>query len=196
LVAEIRSGVIWLWRQPTLKRLNLLTAGRTAIASGLYLLVVVLARGHHASTAAIGGIFAVSALGGILGAVVAGRLHDRFDARLLLWATTGVTWILVSCYLLATNVALLAALTALVYFVGPLYEVSVATRSLAAVPDGLRGRVISVLRLVELASYSLGFFVTGMLLQSMGSAWTIACLSMILFALTLFARLNPSFRTL
>jgi predicted MFS family arabinose efflux permease len=196
LVAEIRSGIDWLWGQRVLRHLNLLTGGRTAIASGLYLLIIVLARQNHASSAAIGGIFAVSALGGILGAVVAGRLHRRIRARLVLWVTTGVTWILVSCYLLAANIILITAVTAGVYFVSPLLEVSVTTYSAALVPDAMRGRVSSLLRVVELGSYSLGFFVTGLLLQSVGSGLTIVFLSVILFALTLFARLNPLFRAL
>ena len=99
LVADIRAGIGWLWGQPLLRHLNLLAAGRTAIASGLYLLIIVLAR------------------------------HD-------------------------------------------------------------------LLRLVELGSYSFGFFGTGMLLQYAGSVAAIIFLSGLLLALTVFAGLNSLFRAL
>jgi hypothetical protein len=49
---------------------------------------------------------------------------------------------------------------------------------------------------VELGSYSLGFSVTGLLLQYVGSGTAIGCLAGILFVLTLFAKLNPAFRGL
>jgi hypothetical protein len=72
----------------------------------------------------------------------------------------------------------------------------VATRTAGVIPDAMRGRVLSLLRVVELGSYSLGFFVTGLLLQYAGSTAAIVVLAGILFALTLFARFNPLFRTL
>jgi len=196
LVADIRLAVDWLWRQRTLRQLTLLSAGRIAITSGLYLLIVVLAKHHHASSAAIGGIFAVSAAAGILGAVVASRLYHRLHARTVLWLTTCVTWILVSCYLAATTIFLITVVTAGVYFFGPFYEISMRTCTNVGVPDAIRGRVFSLARVVELGSYSLGFFVIGLLLQYAGSVVAIGCLAGILFGLTLFAKLNPSFRAL
>lgn len=196
LAADIRLAVVWLWRQRTLRQLTLLSAGRIAITSGLYLLIIVLAKRDHASSAAIGGIFAVSAVAGILGAIVASRLYQRLHARTVLWLTTGMTWILVSCYLAATNIFLITAVTAGVYFLGPLYEMSMRTSTNIGVPDAIRGRVFSVGRMIELGSYSLGFFVIGLLLQYAGSTAAIGCLAGILLVLTLFARLNPSFRSL
>ncbi|HVA91266.1 MAG TPA: hypothetical protein VNL71_15640, partial [Chloroflexota bacterium] len=79
---------------------------------------------------------------------------------------------------------------------GPLYEISMRTCTNVGVPDAIRGRVFSLARVVELGSYSLGFFVIGLLLQYAGSVAAIVCLASILLVLTLFAKLNPSFRTL
>ena len=196
LEAEMRAGLRWLWGQRALRHLNILVGGRTAITSGLYLLIIVLARRDRASSTIIGVIFALSAVGGILGAVLAGRLHHRYHARTLLVATTALTWLIVSSYAGATNVALLATITAALYAVGPLFEITAAVYSAAIVPDALRGRISSLLRLVELGSYALGLVVTGTLLQSVGSAWTIVSLSGVLCALTLFAALKPLFRAL
>lgn len=169
LGAEMRAGLRWLWSQRALRHLNLLSGGRTAIVSGLYLLIIVLAKHDHASSAVIGLIFAVSAVGGLIGAGVVGRLHGRYRVRTLLVATTGAAWLIVSSYALATGVVLLAGITAALYAVGPLFEITGAAYVASVVPDAMRGRISSLLRLVELGSYSLGFAVTGALLQSVGS---------------------------
>ena len=196
LGTEIRSAIAWLWRQPTLRHLNLLFAGRTAIASGLYLLIVVVARQEGAPSAMIGLIFAAGALGGLAGAVVAGRLHRRYRMQTILLATTGLTWLLVSGYLGARHVVVLAVLTAAVYAVGPVFEVTVASYTATIVPDAMRGRITSLTRLVELGAYSLGLVVTGALLQSVGSLWTIGAFSAVLLLLSFYAALDPLFRGL
>ncbi len=193
---EIHAGLRWLWSQRALRHLNILTGGRTAIASGLYLLIIVLAKREQASSVAIGAIFACGALGGLLGAAGSSRIRRRYRARTTLIATTGLTWFVVTSYIGATTVPLLAVATAALYAAGPPFEITAGTYSASIVPDALRGRISSLLRLVELGSYSLGLAVTGALLQSIGDIWTIALLSALLFALTLFAALNPLFRTL
>ena len=159
-------------------------------------MIIVLAKREHASSVAIGAIFACGALGGLLGATVAGRIRRRYRARTILIATTGVTLFLVTSYIGATTVPLLAVVTAALYTAGPPFEVTAGTYSASIVPEALRGRVVGLLRLVELGSYSLGLAVTGALLQSAGNTWTIALLSAALLALTLFAALDPVFRTL
>lgn len=196
LVAEMRAGVVWLWRQRLLRHANLLMAGRFAVTSGLYLLVIVLARQEHAASAVIGAIFAVSAGAGILGAAAAGRLYQRFPARMLLLSTTGVTWILVTCYLLTAHIVLLAAVTAAIYAVNPFFELAMAGRAAVIIPDALRGRVISLMRLVELGAYALGFFAVGISLTALGSTATILLLSALLCVLTVFALLSPAFHAL
>ena len=115
---------------------------------------------------------------------------------MVLWLTTCVTWLLVSCYLVATNIILISLVTTVIYFFGPFFEMSLRTCTNVGVPDALRGRVSSLLRVVELGSYSLGFFVTGLLLEYAGSVVTIACLAGIMLVLTLFAKLNRSFHAL
>jgi MFS family permease len=51
---EIKEAIVWFWNQPLLRFLNLLTAGRIILAAGLYLLIIFLAKEHHASALFIG----------------------------------------------------------------------------------------------------------------------------------------------
>lgn len=127
------------------------------VAAGLYLLIVVIAREHRALSPAIGAIFAVGAAGGILGSLMAARIHRRFPMRRLL---LGIT-----LFAVAGNNVLLAATTALFYALDPVYVVTTSSYSAATIPDALRGRVASLTRLVALAANSFGVFITGVFIR-------------------------------
>lgn len=62
-----------------------LAAGR-----GLYLLVVVLAKRHGASSATVGVMLGIAAAGGLLGAILAPRLQRRLSPRMVLMSETWV----------------------------------------------------------------------------------------------------------
>jgi MFS family permease len=182
---EVKEAFTWLWNQPALRFLNLITAGRTILASGLYLLIIVLAKEHYASSLFIGLIFAIGAGGGILGSTVSARIHNRFHMRQLIIGISVVTFLIFSLYALAINNFLLAGITFLFYLVDPLYDVTTSSYSAKIIPDTIRGRVTSLTRIVVLGAYSFGFFITGNLLQYIGSNWTIGIFSCFLFILFL-----------
>ncbi len=60
---EIKEAILWFWHRPLLRFLNLLTAGRTILSAGLYLLIIVLAKEDHTSSLFIGVIFTIGAGG-------------------------------------------------------------------------------------------------------------------------------------
>jgi MFS family permease len=190
---EIKEAILWFWHQPLLRFLNLLTAGRTILAAGLYLLIIVLAQENQASSLFIGLIFAIGACGGILGSLVAAKLHNSFGMKQLLTGISLLSLFIFSLYAVAINNFLLAGITALFYAVDPLYYVIVSSYSAKTVPDEIRGRVSSLTRLVVLGAYSFGFFVTGNLLQYFGSRWTIGIFSGLLFLLFVMTTLYKEF---
>jgi len=187
---EIKEAILWFWHQPLLRFLNLLTAGRTILSAGLYLLIIVLAKEHDASALFIGVIFAIGAGGGILGSLVSVKIHNRFGMKQLLVGVSLLSFLIFSLYAFAINNVLLAGITALFYAVDPLYNVTTSSYSAKIIPDEIRGRVTSLTRLVVLGAYSFGFFITGNLLQYLGSKWTIGVFSCLLFSLFLMSLLN------
>lgn len=189
---EVKEAFLWLWRQKLLRFLNLLTAGRTILSAGLYLLLIVLAKENQASSVFIGLIFSAGAVGGILGSLVSARLHRRFEMRQLVVAISFFSFLIFSLYTVAANNFLLAAVTALFYAVDPLYIVTVSSYSVQTVPDEIRGRIVGLTRLVTLAANSFGFFITGYLLQYLGSKWTVGVFSALLFGLFLASMLNKN----
>lgn len=147
---EIKEAILWLKGEPAKRFLNLIQAGRTAVMAGLYLLIVVLAKEHHASSFAIGLIFAVAAVGGILGAMGAAKLHERYRLKQLLIAICLLSFLVMNLYFVAASVVLIAVITALFYAIDPLWEVTTGAYPVAIVPDYIRGRVLSLTRLVLL----------------------------------------------
>ncbi len=187
---EIKEAILWLWHQPLLRFLNLLTAGRTILSAGLYLLIIVIAKEHHASSLFIGVIFAIGAGGGILGSFVSAKIHSRFGMKQLLLGVSLLSFLIFSLYAIAINNFLLAGITALFYAVDPLYDVTTSSYSAKTIPDEIRGRVTSLTRLVVLGAYSFGFFITGVLLQYLGSNLTIGVFSFMLLLLFLATARN------
>lgn len=180
---EILDALVWLKGEPTIRFLNVIQAGRTVVMAGLYLLIVVLAKERQASSLAIGLIFAAASVGGILGAIVAAKVYERFRLKQFLIAICLLSFLVMNLYFVASTVILIAAVTALFYAIDPLWEVSTNAHPVAIVPDYIRGRVLSLTRMVLLGASSLGLFLTGLSLHYMGSGWTISLYVVLLFVL-------------
>lgn len=147
------------------------------------MLIIVLAKEHHASSLFIGVIFTIGAGGGICGSFVSAKIYSRFGMKQLLVGVSLLSFFIFSLYAIAINNVLLAGITALLYAIDPLYNVTTSSYSAKMVPDEMRGRVTSLARLVVLGAYSFGFFITGNLLQYLGSRWTIGVFSFMLLLL-------------
>jgi hypothetical protein len=111
----------------------------------------------------------------------------------LLTGVSLLSFLIFSLYAFANNNYLLAVITALFYVVDPLYYVTTSTYAARTIPDEMRGRVSSLARLIVLGAHSFGFFITGILLQYLGSKWTIGVFSGLLFFLFLATLLSRKF---
>src|SRR5207248_11081596 len=96
LLPEIKEGLVWLWRHPLIRFLAILTGGLIMPCVGYGLILIVRAQEQHASTTAIGFIFAAGGVGSCLGAVLASPLQKRFGfGRTIVWSTWiwALTWL-------------------------------------------------------------------------------------------------------
>jgi MFS family permease len=176
LWADVKIGLSWLWHNPLLRFLAILTCGLTAPCAGYALILIVIAQGQHASATVIGLIFAGAGVGSIVGAALASPLQRRFGfARLVpavawVWA---LTWLLIP---LAPNPLLLGIINGLAYAIVPVYTVTQYSYRIALIPEHLQGRVNSVFRLISFGCQPLGMALTGVLLQIVGPVPTIVLL--------------------
>jgi MFS family permease len=170
---EIREGLSWLWHQPLIRFMAILTGGNNLINSGFVLIIIVLAQHQHASSFTIGLIFAVGGIGGIIGALIATPLQKRLSFA---QAIIGTSWLFALCiplYTIAPNPLILGIITAASFVAGPVYNVVQFSYRSAIIPDELQGRVNSVFRLIAFGGQPLGLALTGLLIQNIGVIATI-----------------------
>ena len=194
LWAEIGEGLTWLWRAPVIRFIALLTGGLILPVSGYALILIVMAQGQHASSFAIGLIFAGAGIGSIVGAFLVTPLqrHFRFGQLMIgatwLWA---LTWLLIA---FATNPLLLGIATGLSFIVVPIYMSVQFAYRLSIIPDHLQGRVNSVFRLIAFGSEPVGLAITGLLLQVIGPVPTVLVAFAPQAVLAVIATLSRHFR--
>lgn len=193
LRAEIGEGVGWLWRQPLVRYMAFLTGGLNFTA-GIDLIIIVLAQRQGASPAAIGAIFAVAGVGGLLGALLAPRVQRRLSFGR---AIIGFCWLQVVFFALfasANSLALVAAVLTVFFLVGPTYDTIQLSYRLALIPGALQGRVNSVFRLVAQGMRPLGLALAGVLIERWGIAGTTVALCGWLAIMALLTTLNAHVR--
>jgi MFS family permease len=177
LSVEIAEGLSWLWRQHLVRAMGFLSAIAWIMLSADYLVVIVLARHQHAPAWSIGFIIAAGGVGGIVGAVLAGRVQRRFRFGPII-ITCAWLWALVwPLYAVAPNPVLLAAVTVALFVVWPVYNVTQFSYRLALIPDHLQGRVNSAFRLIAFSGQPVGLAVSGALLQALGPRPTVLVLA-------------------
>lgn len=169
LLSGMGEALRWLWGQPLLRFLAIITAAGDFLFSGIGLIPLVIARQQmHASPVVIGLIFTLAAIGGIVGSALAPRLQRRatFGPTLI-----GTSWILALLYPLlavAPNPVALGLIRAGMSGTVSISNTIRLSYPLARIPDALQGRVTSLTTLVAYGSLPVGQALTGILLQNIG----------------------------
>jgi len=194
LRSEIMEGLVWLWRQPLVRFMAVLTGGLNFVGAASSLMLIVLARQEHATPATIGLMFSIGSIGGLLGSLLAPRLQKRFGFGQII---IGLGWIRVALwplYAVAPNPLLLGVVFAALALNAPLYNAVQFSYRLALIPDALQGRVNSAFRLVAFGFRPLGVALCGVLLQSAGPQRTVLVFSACVLALAALTTLNTHVR--
>jgi predicted MFS family arabinose efflux permease len=176
-VGDAREGLRWLWQRPFLRNCMLLFAGSNPIFTGLYLLVVVLAKQHGASPALIGLMLGIAAAGGLLGALLAPAFQRRLTARV---ALVGESWVLalsIPLLLVVHEALLIGVIMAAAELITPVTNSFVVGFRVALAPDRLQGRVQAASTLVSFSAGWLGPLLVGFLLEGTGESATILVLT-------------------
>ncbi len=175
----IREGLTWLWHQPLVSFMAIMSGDLNLLGAGSTLIIIVLAQHLHASPLIIGLMFTLDAFGGIVGAWIATRVQRRLTFGQVI---TGMIWIVVVLYPLyafAPQILILGLVAAAISLVFPSYDVVQFSYRSVLVPDELQGQVNSVFRLIAFGGQPLGLALTGILLQMVGAVLTILFLDWI-----------------
>lgn len=178
LRAEIAEGVRFLWLQPRLRTLALLTMSMNLFFGPLPLAMIVLARtSFHADARTLGLLFSVGSGGSLIGSFIAPwvKRHLRLGHTIIgVVAFIALAMPLVSA---AISMPMLLAGYVLIGMMLPILNVLTISYRLALVPDALQGRVNSVYRMLALGGIPLGTALGGLLLEPLGprvELWLIA----------------------
>ncbi len=187
LRADIAEGVRFLWRHRLLRALAVMTGVFNLASNATFSVFVLFAVGSASamglSEPAFGVLFATTAVGSLLGSLVAERIELALGrARtLLLSVLSGV--LLVGVPAVTTNPFLIGA----GLFAGGvgimLWNVVVVALRQRITPDRLLGRVNSGYRLLAWGTIPLGAVVGGVLAELLGLRWVFATMALLMLAL-------------
>lgn len=179
LVAEMRAGLAWFWRQRFVRTTGLLAMGSDFVVNALFLVVLVLARERGASAALIGAMFVFLGAGGILGSLVAGWLVRRLRLRTIVVAAPALVALLVPLLIVLPGRVTPGLIYGAMFFLFPAWNAAVGARRLRLTPDELQGRVASIATMLSLGPAFAAAIVAGFLLEETGTTPTV----LVLFAL-------------
>ena len=195
LRAGLTDGFSWLRRQRFFRAASMLFAFVNPVFTGLYLLAILLAKRHGASSAEVGVMFAIVGVGGVLGAALAGPIRHRLAPRTVL---AGAEWLLLTSVLLllvVRSAALIGLLIAAAEFATPAASSLVAGSRVAATPDALQGRVAAASSTIAMSLAWIGPLAVGFIFQHAGSTATILSVGGWVLALAIVATLAPALRS-
>jgi len=171
------EGLRWVWDRPFFRVCMLLFACSNPIFTGLYLLIVVVAKQHGASPAQVGVMLGIAATGGLIGALLAPGLQRRLSPRSVLIGENWLIALAIPLLLIADNVFLLGMIVAAAELITPVTNSIVVGYRVALAPDRLQGRVQAGSTLISFSVAWVGPLVVGVMLQSAGSTATIHVLT-------------------
>jgi len=173
LVVEIKEGLAWLWSNPLIRFMAFLTGSWNFAGNGLFLVIIILAKGLGASATEIGLMFSIAAAGGIVGAVLGGQIQKRFTFGQVIITVGWINVLLVPLLLVAPSFIVMGILLALQFMLSPIYNVVQFSYRLTLIPDKLQGRVNSTFRLIAFGFQPLGAALSGILIALVGPTATL-----------------------
>ncbi len=191
---EMLDGFAWLWRHPFFRITAALFAMGNPVFTGLYLLAILLAKQHGASSAGVGIMFAIVGLGGLLGALLAAPLRRMMTARTVILTENWFLVAVVLALLPAHSAILIGLLVGAAEFATPVTNSLVSGSRVAATPDHLQGRVQAAGTALAMSLGWLGPLAIGLAFQQTGSEATILILAGWTLSLATIATLTPGLR--
>jgi MFS family permease len=193
-VAHALEGVRWLRRDPFLRTALLLFMAFGLVLGSMGLVLLVLARDEGASPRELGLMFAITAAGGLLGALATPRLVRALRpyvlVQLFAWLPAAAT---LSLIVLHAPLAFGVAGAVAFFFVPPL-NAAVFGRIGERAPDAIQGRVTSAAIQVASLLGPVGPIAAGVLVAHAGARTTVLVYGIVVVLLACAATLSRALR--
>ncbi|MEV0260336.1 MFS transporter [Streptomyces sp. NPDC050617] len=192
LTKEITEGLAWTWRQPFLRTVMILISGSNLLFQGLSLVPMVIIHESGGSAADIGVITAVSGVGGMLGALSGAWWMRRANLRTLVIGCMAGWAVMMPLVAFTQRPVLIGLLFALAAHIGGVSNVAGGVYQVRITPDGLQGRVSSVMGVLGQGANSLGMLAGGAALDTFGASRTVLGISAAMAVIALLSFLLPA----
>jgi MFS family permease len=181
LVEDVREGIRYVVRQPTLRAVIALWTTTSVITAGLVsVLIFYLTVDRGDGPQAVGVVLSAFAIGSLGGSLLAARLAPKAVGLVMILGAGGIGLTLVASVGSPVPVMAAAALVAGALNANVLVAY-VSLRTLLS-PDALLGRVGATARTVSVGLMPVGSLVAGIALDSVGGAVTLAAMGALLIA--------------
>jgi MFS family permease len=175
---EIVEGLRFLWQQPLLRIMVVLTMTVNFLLSPVTLVIIVLVQGTlHIDVRTLGIILSAGGVGGILGGVIAPWIRTRIRFGQAIIGSVIVWGIATLLLAYASSPFVLAVGLGVTSLMWPIYGVVLVSYRLSLTPDHLQGRVNSAFRFLSYGSEPLGAALGGVLLVPLGPRLVLALIA-------------------
>lgn len=191
---EIGAGLVAFWRQRFVRVTAALTAMNELVVASMALLIIVQLRDSGSSPLAIGLVFAVGSLGGLVGAMATPRLQRLVTPRSLLVAVPAVGAGTVLAVQATPDTWAIGAAFGVLMMVMAVWDAFLGGRWLAVTDAPVRGRVFSAAGLVATVPAIGAPVGSGVVLDALGPQACALILAGILVAVALLACVSTGVR--
>ncbi len=193
LRTDLAEGWRFLWRQPFLRTTTFLYGLTNPFGPGLMLALVVVCRQHRLSPAIIGALLAAFSGCLLLGSLLSGFVRRRLSSHTIMLLEL-CAWPGPLLFALWPDPYVLAASMLPVALAIPCTDSVVVAYRLAAIPDGLVGRVEGARSTLALALTPFGSLLAGLLLDSMPARPAVLIFMAPTVLLAVWGALSPALR--
>ncbi|HEX5174028.1 MAG TPA: MFS transporter [Gaiellaceae bacterium] len=190
---EIAEGLGWLRRQP-FRAITACVAGTNFVHQALSLVLIVRLRDLGASSALIGAVFAIIAVGSIAGALAGPWVQRHVPPRVVVLGSLWIWPAQTAALFLLGSPVVIGIVTAVAFTAGPVFNVVVGAYRYALVPERLYGRVASASLLFAWGSIPLGSLFAGYGIAAWGARPMLLILAAILLVIALAATASRDLR--
>jgi MFS family permease len=186
-------AVRYLWREPTLRAVALLSASSLLLVSGgVNLIIFHLKENMGHGDRAVGMVLGIAAVGAIASGVLAAMLRRTVGFGAMLLGSIVFQGVCVAMMGVVNTVFLLAALAVFYAFANSLIGICSMTIRQELTPDHLLGRMTSVFWVLSSAAGSIGIAASSLLAEYMGVLDVLLLMGICTVMLGLFGLLSPA----
>jgi predicted MFS family arabinose efflux permease len=189
------EGFGWVLRHRVIRTTLVWIVGSNLVFAALVIVILALAGEHEAGPGEIGIMMSFFGVGGLLGAVVAPRMHAALPAPVIVLGFSWIAAALTTAMAFAPGGLALGAILGVVAFFAPVANTTIITYQMTVTPDEYRGRLSGVTGLCGGVAGALGPLAGGLLMTGTGGGATgvLACATS-LAAIATAATLSPTLR--